>query len=125
MERVCCDSQPKNIEAVGNGNYLFRWDIKEEQIERGEELGTITQYSYLEAVIDGIPDYSKAVSAIIRKNYNADEELALINKFNSYNQGIIEDATIVEEYKEYLSFVAETKSMVKEILNKENNKFNL
>lgn len=118
MNRAYYDMMPSNTEAVGNGDYFFRWDIQEEIIERDPEMGDITQYSCYEVTVSGEPTYDKCVRAIIRANYSEDQELAMINKFNSYNNGIIEDNTIIEEYKNYLSFVAQTKEQVKSILTK-------
>lgn len=113
MERVFYDKQPTNKEAVGNGNWLYRWDIKEEQVEREEGEGSITQYSCYEVTVNGPITYEKCVSAVIRASYSEEEELAMINKFNSYNNDIISDESIVEEYKAYLAYVAEVKAQVK------------
>lgn len=116
MTRAYYDSKPSAFEAVGNGNYLYRWDIQEELIERGEEMYSVTQYSCYEVTISGDPTYEKCVGAVIRSQYSEDEELAMINKFNSYHNNIIEDDSIVDEYKAYLQFVADTKSQVKSVL---------
>lgn len=117
MERAFYDIMPGYTEAVGNGNYLYRWDIQREEIERGDGMeGTVTQYSCYEVTINGRPTYEKCVGAVIRASYTEEEELAMINKFNSYNNGIIEDGSIVDEYKEYLRFVADTKKNVKDNL---------
>lgn len=120
MKRAYYDKEPLKIEAVGNGNYLYRWDIQEEtttkSVETEYDEDTMTQYSCNEATIIGEPTYDKCIEAVIRNEYSAEQELALINKFNSFNQGIIEDSSIVEEYKNYLTFVANTKDMVKKDL---------
>lgn len=120
MKRAYYDKEPLKLEAVGNGNYLYHWDIKEEtttkSVETEYDEDTMTQYSCNEATIIGEPTYDKCIEAVIRNEYSAEQELALINKFNSFNQGIIEDSSIVEEYKNYLTFVANTKDMVKKDL---------
>lgn len=113
MERVFYDMQPLNKEAVGNGNWLYRWDIQEEQVERENGEEPVTQYSCYEVTVNGNLTYEKCVSAVIRASYSEEEELAMINKFNSYNNGIISDNSIVEEYKAYLSYVADVKQTVK------------
>lgn len=111
------DAKPSALEAVGNGNYLYRWDIKEENVpgmEAGE--GDRTQYSCKEITIEGNPDYGKLVSGVIRESYSADEEMALVNKYNSYKQGVITDSSIEDQYLSFLVFVKEAKAMVKEDL---------
>lgn len=121
--RVFSDRKPNVLEEVGNGNWLYRWGFREEEVpemhigDDSEEVQeTRTQWSYKEATIVGQPDYGKLVSAVIRHDYSADEELALINKYNSYQKGISEDASIVEEYEGYLTFVNNTKIQVRQDL---------
>lgn len=125
MTRAYYDSKPSAFEAVGNGNYLYRWDIQEETIQREmmkdgseEPIASVerVQYSCREVTIHGKPEYGKCVEAVIRSDYSAEAELALINQFNAYQQGVLSDAGVVSEYEEYLAFVSSVKSMVKEDL---------
>lgn len=125
MTRAYYDTKPPKLEAVGNGNYLYRWDIQEEEVQHemmqeGEEEPVSSvkkvQYSCREVTIHGKPEYGKCVEAVIRSDYSAEAELALINQFNAYQQGVLSDAGVVSEYEEYLAFVSSVKSMVKEDL---------
>lgn len=125
MTRAYYDTKPPKLEAVGNGNYLYRWDIQEEEVQHemmqeGEEEPVSSvkkvQYSCREVTIHGKPEYGKCVEAVIRSDYSAEAELALINRFNAYQQGVLSDAGVVSEYEEYLAFVSSVKSMVKEDL---------
>lgn len=38
MKRAFYDEMPSTLEAVGNGSYLYRWDIQEEE-------KTVTEHS--------------------------------------------------------------------------------
>ena len=125
MTRAYYDTKPPKLEAVGNGNYLYRWDIQEEEVQhemmqegKEEPVSSVkkVQYSCREVTIHGKPDYGKCVEAVIRSDYSAEAELALINQFNAYQQGVLSDAGVVSEYEEYLAFVSSVKSMVKEDL---------
>ena len=125
MTRAYYDTKPPKLEAVGNGNYLYRWNIQEEEVQHemmqeGEEEPVSAvkkvQYSCREVTIHGKPEYGKCVEAVIRSDYSAEAELALINQFNAYQQGVLSDAGVVSEYEEYLAFVSSVKSMVKEDL---------
>lgn len=119
--RAYYDSKPSATEAAGNGDYLYRWDIREEEVwqdvmQEGEENPAAVRtvlYSCREVTIHGKPEYGKCVEAVIRSDYSAEAELALINKFNSYQQGVLTDAGVVSEYGEYLAFVASVKKMVR------------
>jgi hypothetical protein len=125
MTRTYYDTKPPKLEAVGNGNYLYRWDIQEEEVQhemmqegKEEPVSSVkkVQYSCREVTIHGKPEYGKCVEAVIRSDYSAEAELALINQFNAYQQGVLSDAGVVSEYEEYLAFVSSVKSMVKEDL---------
>ena len=125
MTRAYYDSKPSAFEAVGNGNYLYRWDIQEEKVQSEamqdgseEPIASVerVQYSCCEATIHGEPEYGRCVEAVIRSDYSAEAELSLINQFNAYQQGVSSDASVVSEYEEYLAFVSSVKSMVKEDL---------
>lgn len=125
MTRAYYDTKPPKLEAVGNGNYLYRWDIQEEEVQhemmqegKEEPVSSVkkVQYSCREVTIHEKPEYGKCVEAVIRSDYSAEAELALINQFNAYQQGVLSDAGVVSEYEEYLAFVSSVKSMVKEDL---------
>ena len=113
MTRVYYDKRPSAFEAVGNGNWLYRWDIQEEVIEREPDMGSVTQYSCNEATIHGKPEYGNCVEAVIRSDYSAEAELSLINQYNAYQQSISSDASVVSEYEKYLAYVSSVKAMVK------------
>lgn len=126
MTRAYYDTKPPKLEAVGNGNYLYRWDIQEEEVQhemmqegKEEPVSSVkkVQYSCREVTIHGKHEYGKCVEAVIRSDYSAEAELALINQFNAYQQGVLSDAGVVSEYEEYLAFVSSVKSMVKEDLD--------
>ena len=113
MTRAYYDKRPSAFEAVGNGNWLYRWDIQEEVIEREPDMGSVTQYSCNEATIHGKPEYGNCVEAVIRSDYSTEAEFSLINQYNAYQQGISSDASVVSEYEKYLAYVSSVKAMVK------------
>lgn len=122
MKRAFYDAKPKALEAVGNGDYLYHWDIQEETVQTMQEgsedpVTERTQFSCFETVIHGEPTYDKCVEDVIRSNYTSDEELAMLNKYNAYQTGVIADDSIVSEYEQYLQFVASTKEMVRKDLD--------
>ena len=125
MTRAYYDTKPPKLEAVGNGNYLYRWDIQEEEVKhemmqegKEEPVSSVkkVQYSCREVTIHGKPEYGKCVEAVIRSDYSAEAELAIINQFNAYQQGVLSNAGVVSEYEDFLAFVSSVKSMVKEDL---------
>lgn len=108
MQRAMYDSRPASIEAVGNGCFLYRWDIREETIET-EDGQTHIQYSCLEVGVFEPVSFDKLVSAMIRQKYTADDELAMARQCY----------TEVEEYKAYNAYVEDCKKVASGFLGLE------
>lgn len=128
MKRAFYDVKPQALEAVGNGNHLYRWDIQEEerlseivqeQSDEPIEPGKRVQYSCCEATIIGTPTYDKCVKAVIRDKYTAEQEMALVNKYNSYQNSVTIDSAGVDEYNDYLKYIFNAKMVVKRDLELE------
>lgn len=94
---------------LGNGRWHYNYNVTER--EATEDMTASFDYDCVE--VGGKPTYAKCVSAIIRESYTADAEIALVNKYNAYQQGVVEDGSIVGEYEAYLRFVAEVKATVR------------
>lgn len=128
MKRAFYDVKPQALEAVGNGNYLYRWDVQEEEIlseivqeQSDEPIEPVkrVQYSCCEATILGNPTYDKCVEAVIRDKYTAEQEMALVNKYNSYLNSVTIDSAGVDEYNDYLKYIFNAKMVVKRDLELE------
>lgn len=105
--------RPSALESIGKGKWHYNYHI--EEVEATEERAASFDYECVE--IQGTPTYDKCVTEVIRASYPADAEMALVNKYNAYQQGISDDASVVEEYAGFLQFVAEAKAMVRKDLN--------
>ena len=106
-------NRPSALESIGKGKWHYNYHI--EEVEATEERAASFDYDCVE--IQGTPTYDKCVTAVIRASYPADAEMALVNKYNAYQQGISDDASVVEEYAGFLQFVADAKAMVRKDLN--------
>lgn len=101
--------RPSALEPIGKGKWHYNYHI--EEVEATEERAASFNFDCVE--VGGKPTYAKCVSAIIRESYTADAEMALINKYNAYQQGVVDDGSIVEEYEAYLRFVSGIKATVR------------
>ena len=101
--------RPSTLESIGKGKWHYNYNVTER--EGTEEMPASFDYDCVE--VGGKPTYAKCVSAIIRESYTADAEMALINKYNAYQQGVVDDGSIVEEYEGYLRFVSGIKATVR------------
>ena len=111
------DIRPAVILPLGNGAYHYNYNIVERQ-ETDPETGEVkTVYDYDTVKVWDKPTYEKLVKAVIREKLDETQEFAIINDYNAGVLGVITDTTKKQEakqaYKDYLTFVAATKAMVK------------
>ena len=111
------DIRPAVIQPLGNGAYHYNYNIVERQ-ETDPETGEIkTVYDYDTVKVWDKPTYEKLLKAVIREKLDETQEFAIINEYNAGVLGVITDTTKKQEakqaYKDYLTFVAATKAMVK------------
>ena len=111
------DIRPAVIQPLGNGAYHYNYNIVERQ-ETDPETGEVkTVYDYDTVKVWDKPTYEKLVKAVIREKLDETQEFAIINEYNAGVLDVITDATKKQEakqaYKDYLTFVAATKAMVK------------
>lgn len=115
--RVSMNAQLEKIQQLGNGTYYYNYDIQSKQVQvndiETEELHEETRWDYIQVHLRGVPDYKKCIEAIIRAYITLEEELAIINKYSSYQLGVIQDSSATSEYYEYVSLVATIKTNVK------------
>ena len=110
--RVQMNICPQATQKLGNNTYYYNYDIVEVSVtlEDGEEE---TQYSYVQVLLNGQPNYKDCVRAVVRSFLTIDEEFDLINSYNSHMLLASDDVTIVEGYQNYLDLLAEIKTKIK------------
>lgn len=115
------DVYPQTIQKLGNGTYYYNYDIKEIEVISDEstelEEKIETQYSFIQVLLRGQPDYRKCIQAVIRQYLSAEDELSLMNKCNKYLIGLSEDSDTYNSYLEYVNLVSEIQSKVKADFN--------
>ena len=91
------DNKPSKLEAVGNGSYLYRWNIqkvKPESVEQTSEEGA-------EAQAEKAPQFlceevsvwepltsNKITEAVITSKWDANYEQKLVNEYNAAQLGL-------------------------------------
>ena len=111
MKRVYFDAKPKKFEPVGNGSYLYRWDIQEEQAPKMNEEDTAerVQYSCNEVTVWAPVTSNKITQAVIGAMWDSDYEQKLLNEYNAANLGVYgaktseEAKARIEAYKAFLT----------------------
>ena len=88
-----------------------------ERQETSRETGETTiVFVYDTVKVWDEPTYDKLVKAVIRATFDEMQELSIINEYNAGVLGVTTDKADKEDakkaYKDYLTFVAETKAKV-------------
>lgn len=103
------DEKPAVIEAVGNGGYFYRWDIKEVAMDTDE--GQHAQWECQEVVVYAPLSSNKIVKAVIAEVWGLDIENKMLNEFNAAQLGIYDDETAQAKIAKYKQFLAERNAL--------------
>lgn len=118
------DENPSILEEVGNGSYLYRFNIEEKTVEvytagKDEPVVTRTSWECEEVVVWSPLTSNKIMEAVIGTLCPVPHEQKLVNEFNAANLGLVggsksSDAakTAIARYKEFLEQRALLKAMV-------------
>lgn len=117
------DSKPQTFEAVGNGSFLYRWNIQEEASESAEqtsgaEAESVSHYSCEEVTVWQPLTSNKVTEAAITSKWDANYEQKLINEYNAAQLGFYGETTSeeaqarIKAYTDYLSERAALKAQI-------------
>ncbi len=105
MKKAYYDNEPAKMQAVGNGSYLYRWNIQ--HITHNED--EIWQCN--EVLVWNTPTREAVTEAVITAVWPSSVEAKLINDYNAVNENILPD-----EYKQpYIDFINERNELKEEI----------
>lgn len=110
------NNRPATIEQVAPNRYRYNYNVreveKEEQGANGNPGKTITAYDYDFVEFGGQPDRATITRLIIREEKSETQEFELVNRYNAVMLDIEDDETAINDYKAWLTRVAEVKAMV-------------
>lgn len=114
------DQELKRLEAVGNGSYLYRWDIhtevQEQPSEDGEGVTTRLVWVAEEVTVWMPLTPNRITAAVITEAFPADYEQKLLNEYNAANLGMIPDREETEKRRQaYTDFLRRRAALKKEI----------
>lgn len=129
MTRSYYDARPSKFEAVGNGSYIYRWDIQEEAAPQQQTMTededqpdaeiARTQYSCYEVIVWATVTSNKITEAVIGQMWEANYEQKLINEYNAANLGVYGGSKTSDEakakiaaYKAFLAARAALKAQI-------------
>ena len=128
------DNKPSTLEAVGNGSFLYRWDIQEAASESnsqttataaedGSEVETTTeeqhtQWQCEEAVVWSPLTANKITEAVIATKWDGNYEQKLVNEYNGAQLGVYGSKTSGEakaRIQAYTDFLAERYALKQQV----------
>ena len=119
MRLIQSNDNPQILSAVGNGSYLYRFNIKEVEVPssiQGTEV--INAWNYEEVVVWPPISSDTITKAVMNYIWSKDVEQKYINDYNAATLGIL-DSSYIEAYK---NFMIQRKS-IKEQIDKDYNEY--
>lgn len=108
------DEKPSVLEAVGNGSYLYRYNIEEvvpELVEGEEQTEHTSSWKCDEVTVWAPLSPNKITEAVITAVCPASHEQKLVNEYNAANLGMVGGSKTSDEakvriaaYKEFLEY---------------------
>ncbi len=108
------DSKPSKYEAVGNGSFLYRYNIREVPAPTGEDEQR-TQWECEEVTVWSPVSSNKITQAAIAEKWDSDYEQKLVNEYNAATLGLIsgdEAEEKIAKYKAFLEARSELKAQI-------------
>lgn len=102
MKRSWSDEMPPKIKKDGDGSYLYRWDVREETREMGEDITPAIYYSYNEVRVWPTLTANKILEACINALWDKNVEQKKLNDYNAAQLGILGEEYI-DSYKDFLT----------------------
>lgn len=117
------DNQPKKLEAVGNGSFRYRYNIREEEkpvqasenSETAQEAQAQPQWVCEEVAVWAPLSANKITEKVLTERWDGNYEQKLVNEYNSAQMGLLseeEAAARIEAYRAFLTERTALKSQV-------------
>lgn len=117
------DNQPKKLEAVGNGSFRYRYNIREEEkpvqasenSETAQEAQAQPQWVCEEVTVWAPLSANKITEKVLTERWDGNYEQKLVNEYNSAQIGLLseeEAAARIEAYRAFLTERTALKSQV-------------
>ena len=99
--------KPKVLEAVGNGSYLYRYNIIEEQTEATEQTEQQTQWSCEEVTVWAPISANKITEKVLTEKWDNNYEQKLVNEYNAAVMGMLSEDVAQKRKDAYMTFLQE------------------
>ena len=109
---IYSDKQPLKLEAVGNGSYLYHYNIEEvdRPAQEGEET-TGEQFKYEEVTVWAPRTANKITQKVLTSRWDSDYEQKLVNEYNSAQMGLLSEEEAAKKIEAYKAFINERSAL--------------
>ena len=118
------ENQPKKLEAVGDGSFRYRFNIREEEkpaqgsenSETAEQAQPQIQWVCDEVTVWAPLSANKITEKVLTERWDGNYEQKLLNEYNAANLGMIPDREETEKRRQaYTDFLRRRAELKKEI----------
>ena len=113
------DAKPSKYEAVGNGSYLYRWNIEEIQVpDNSDSETTVIKWQCEEVTVWSTVTPNKVTEAVITSKWDNNYEQKLVNDYNAAKLGVYGSTTSTEATEKmaaYTAYLNERKALKEQI----------
>ena len=111
------DAKPSKYEAVGNGSFIYRWNIEEIQVPDNSET-TVSKWQCEEVTVWSTVTPNKLTEAVITSKWDNNYEQKLVNDYNAAKLGVYGSTTSTEAKEKeaaYTAYLNERKALKEQI----------
>lgn len=117
------DNQPKKLEAVGNGSFRYRYNIREEEkpvqasenSETAQEAQAQPQWVCEEVTVWAPLSANKITEKVLTERWNGNYEQKLVNEYNSAQMGLLSEEEAAARTEAYRAFLTERTALKSQV----------
>ena len=112
---IYSDLKPSVLEAVGNGSYLYHYDMTEvdRPAQEGEAAGK--QWQYEEVTVWAPITANKITKKVLTSKWDANYEQKLVNEYNSAQMGLLSEEEATRKTEAYRVFLTERAALKEQV----------
>lgn len=117
------DNQPKKLEAVGNGSFRYRYNIREEEkpvqasenSETAQEAQAQPQWVCDEVTVWAPLSANKITEKVLTERWDGNYEQKLVNEYNSAQMGLLSEEEAEARIEAYRAFLTERTALKSQV----------
>lgn len=117
------DNQPKKLEAVGNGSFRYRYNIREEEkpvqasenSETAQEAQAQPHWVCEEVTVWAPLSANKITEKVLTERWDGNYEQKLVNEYNSAQMGLLSEEEAAARTEAYRAFLTERTALKSQV----------